>query len=237
MNPLKTSIKIVRISSLDEAYQLVDLACQAFKDDPIYALLLPNHWEHPESFREAWSANFREEYGKRGSVILAARREDEDDFIAFAVWARHGTSYVAQSWQGDTWDKKLMRLKITWENIYGTITGGPDPNIVSTEAIKYMVAGAREADRLNPAERWGLNWLGVSPKCQGTGIGKRLVQWGIDRSEEEGVPATLVSSAPGLPLYEKLGFKEIGRSIYDKEGNSQPVMLRPVAGHEKDAER
>jgi ribosomal protein S18 acetylase RimI-like enzyme len=129
-----------------------------------------------------------------------------------------------------------MRLKITWENIYGSITGGPDPNLVSTDAINDLVAGAREAEKLYPAERWSLSWLGVSPKCQRTGIGRRLTQWGIDRSEEEGVPAALVSSTPGRTLYEKLGFKEIGRAVYDKAGNWQPVMLRPVKGNGEDAE-
>jgi hypothetical protein len=105
MDPLKTCLKIIRISSLNEALKLVDLACHAFADDPLYNLILPSRQEHPESFREAWSTNFREEYGKKGSVILAARRESDGEFVAFAVWTRYGTSYIAQSWQGDTWDK------------------------------------------------------------------------------------------------------------------------------------
>ncbi|GKU19658.1 hypothetical protein FLAG1_07756 [Fusarium langsethiae] len=228
MNLPKTPLKIVRISSLDEAYRLVDLACEAFAYDHLYALILPKRLEQPECFREAWLTNFREEYGKKGSVILAAKRESDGDFVAFAVWVRYGTSYVARSWQGDTWDKKPMRLKTTLGNFYGSMTGGPDPNIVSTDAISYMVAGAKDAEKLYPDERWGLSWLGVSPKCQRTGIGRRLAQWGIDRSEEEGVPAVLVSSKPGRALYEKLGFKEIGQSVYDKDGNTQPVMLRPL---------
>ncbi|KAL6925205.1 hypothetical protein ACHAPO_011456 [Fusarium lateritium] len=228
MNLSKTPLKIIRIRSLEEAYRLVDLACEAFADDPLYALILPKRLEQPECFREAWSTNFREEYGKKGSVILAAKRESDGELVAFAVWARYGTSYLAQSWQGDTWDKKLMRLKMTMENFYGSLTGGPDPNIVSTDAMSYLVASAKEAEKLYPAERWGLSWLGVSPKCQRTGIGRRLAQWGIDRSEEEGVPAVLVSSESGVRLYEKLGFKEIGRAAYDKDGNTQPVMLRPV---------
>lgn len=125
---------------------------------------------------------------------------------------------------------ELMRLKIKMEQIFGFLTGGPDPNHVSVDAINVLVAGAIEAEKLYPAERWSLTWLGVSPKCQRTGIGRRLTQWGVDRSEEEGVPAVMFSSAPGKPLYEKLGFKEIGRVVYDKDGNTQPVMLRPVEG-------
>ncbi|KAM0299461.1 hypothetical protein ACHAPM_007503 [Fusarium culmorum] len=235
-----TSLKIVRISSLQEAYKLVNLACECFADDPLYALVLPKRFEHPECFREAWSTNFREEYGKPGSVILAARRESDGEFVAFAVWARYGSSYLAQSWQGDTWDKKaeteLMRIKTTMSNFYETITGGPDTNLVSTDALQYLATGAKVAESYYPEERWGLSWLGVSPKCQRTGIGRRLAQWGIDRADEERVPAVLVSSNSGRPLYEKLGFKEIGQATFDKEGNAQPVMLRPVDNKADNAE-
>jgi ribosomal protein S18 acetylase RimI-like enzyme len=91
-----------------------------------------------------------------------------------------------------------------------------------------VVSGLQQAEKLYPAERWRLCWLAVSPKCQRTGIGRRLVQWGLDRCEEEGIPAVLESSIPGKPLYEKMGFREIGWASYDKGRRSQPVMLRPV---------
>ncbi|RBR10475.1 uncharacterized protein FIESC28_09470 [Fusarium coffeatum] len=231
MESSKPSIKIVRIGSLEEVYELIDLACDSFADDLLYSLILPTRKQNPEVFQKTWSSNLREEYGKKGAVILAARRDDggeRSEFVGFAVWVRYGTSYLAQSWQGDTWDKQLMRIKTTWEHLYETYISRPDPNLVNTEALNDLLAGAGVAEKLYPKERWGLTWLGVSSKCQGAGVGRRLAQWGIDRSEEEGVPAGLVSSTPGLPLYEKLGFRVIGRSVYDREGNSMPVMLREV---------
>lgn len=117
MESPKSSLKIVRVSSLDEAYELVDVACESFADDPLYALMLPNHKDHPEVFQETWSTNFREDYGKKGSVILAARNVDTGEFVAFAVWVRYGTSYVAQSWQGDTWDKSKSIFLHSHSNI------------------------------------------------------------------------------------------------------------------------
>jgi ribosomal protein S18 acetylase RimI-like enzyme len=101
------------------------------------------------------------------------------------------------------------------------------PGVSLGDAME-VVSGLRQAERMYPAERWRLCWLAVSPKCQRTGIGRRLVQWGLDRCEEEGIPAVLESSIPGKPLYEKMGFREIGWASYDKGRRSQPVMLRPV---------
>jgi hypothetical protein len=117
MESSKPSIKIVRIGSLEEVYELIDLACDSFADDLIYSLILPNRKQHPEVFRETWATNLREEYGKKGAVILAARRDNggECEFVGFAVWVRYGTSYLAQSWQGDTWHKRKQYLRIdTW---------------------------------------------------------------------------------------------------------------------------
>jgi ribosomal protein S18 acetylase RimI-like enzyme len=99
---------------------------------------------------------------------------------------------------------------------------------VSMDDAREVMSGLQQAEKLYPAERWRLCWLAVSPKCQRTGIGKRLVQWGLDRCEEEGTPAVLESSIPGKPLYEKMGFREIGCANYNKGRHSQPVMLRPV---------
>lgn len=111
MDSPKPTLKVIRISSLDQAEQLVDLACETFIDDYWFSLIVPGRLEHPDTFRKMWSSNFREAYGDKGSVILAAYREDEDsedgrgEFLAFAVWTRFGTSDVARSWQGDSWNK------------------------------------------------------------------------------------------------------------------------------------
>ncbi|KAL6915477.1 hypothetical protein ACHAP8_012220 [Fusarium lateritium] len=230
METSNPTLKIARISSFDQLDQLIDLACDTFINDPLFSLIVPGRHEHPESFRGMWSMHLSKAYGERGTVILAAYRErggERTEFLAFAVWRRHGTSDVAQSWQGDTWNKKFTRLGVMWSMFFKFILRIPAPGVSLDDAIE-VVTGLQEAEKLYPPERWRLCWLAVSPKCQRTGIGRRLVQWGVDRCEEEGVPAVLESSIPGKPLYEKMGFREIGQARYDKGRRAQPVMLRPV---------
>ncbi|KAF4991977.1 hypothetical protein FGRMN_7531 [Fusarium graminum] len=231
MESAKSNIKIVRISSLEEAEQLVDLACETFIDDYLFSLIVPGRREHPESFRKIWRSYLREAYADRGSVTLAAYREDEDggrsEFLAFAVWARLGTSDIARSWQGDCWNKRLARVGLLWDQCLQFILRQTDPG-VTLDAAADIFSSLDGADLLHPKEQWSLSWIGVSPKCQRTGIGQRLLQWGIDRCEEEQVPALLLATAPGKLLYAKMGFKDLGGTICHEGGIC--MMIRPVEG-------
>lgn len=73
----------------------------------------------------------------------------------------------------------------------------------------------REYQRQRPdpfegiSERWYLDGLAVDPAYQRRGIGTKLMEWGMKRSREEGVPITLTATQAGRRLYQKLGFKEV----------------------------
>jgi GNAT superfamily N-acetyltransferase len=52
-----------------------------------------------------------------------------------------------------------------------------------------------------------LNILFTHPEHRRQGIGRMLVQWGIDKANELGVEFWLNATPIGKPLYEQLGFK------------------------------
>ncbi|KAG4281802.1 hypothetical protein FPRO06_10706 [Fusarium proliferatum] len=56
---------------------------------------------------------------------------------------------------------------------------------------------------------WHLDYIGVSPGNQRRGIGKMLLQWGLDRAAEEGKDCYLVATEAGRPLYVAAGFEDI----------------------------
>jgi ribosomal protein S18 acetylase RimI-like enzyme len=60
-----------------------------------------------------------------------------------------------------------------------------------------------------------LQALSTSPACQGRGIGSKLVQWGTDRADAEGLLCWIHASPASYRLYERAGFREVGRSDYD----------------------
>ena len=63
------------------------------------------------------------------------------------------------------------------------------------------------------------------------------MQWGLERSVEENLPAYLEASTAGFPLYQKLGFKKIDTMIVranDWNGDRDllyNVMLHDVGVH------
>ncbi|OQU98400.1 hypothetical protein CLAIMM_04194 [Cladophialophora immunda] len=51
--------------------------------------------------------------------------------------------------------------------------------------------------------------VGTSPKYQKQGAASLLVQWGLERADDRGLPAYVESAPAALRLYEKHGFKEV----------------------------
>lgn len=45
------------------------------------------------------------------------------------------------------------------------------------------------------------------------GAARMLVQWGLDRAEEMRVPAYLEAGVNGKPVYEKMGFGDVGGEL------------------------
>jgi len=45
---------------------------------------------------------------------------------------------------------------------------------------------------------------------RGRGAAGMLIRWGIEQAEKEGIPAYLEAAVTGKPIYEKLGFKQVG---------------------------
>jgi len=94
---------------------------------------------------------------------------------------------------------------------------------VVNDAVK---AGLKKAGLPEDADKhmWDLNSLAVDKKHQRKGIGRMLVQWGIDRAAKERKDILIVANPTGAPLYRKTGFEEIGHMLlfagepYEQDG-------------------
>jgi predicted N-acetyltransferase YhbS len=69
------------------------------------------------------------------------------------------------------------------------------------------------------AESWYLEGLAVLPDFQGRGVGKKLVQWGLEKAQAEGICASVVSALGKDGFYIKCGFDEQHGSARQGEGN------------------
>lgn len=69
-----------------------------------------------------------------------------------------------------------------------------------------------------------LNAITVDEEHRRKGIGKALVQWGIDRANEEGKQVWLIATTDGKRLYDSMGFSLIGTG--SRCGEAQHLMHR-----------
>jgi GNAT superfamily N-acetyltransferase len=51
--------------------------------------------------------------------------------------------------------------------------------------------------------------LAVDPEFQRKGIGKKLLEWGLEKADAEGVQCWIDASPAGKGLYEKMGWREV----------------------------
>ena len=52
--------------------------------------------------------------------------------------------------------------------------------------------------------------LAVGPEWQRMGVGRKLLEWGLEKADREGLECWIEASPAGKPLYEKVGWREVG---------------------------
>ncbi|OAA65555.1 Acyl-CoA N-acyltransferase [Niveomyces insectorum RCEF 264] len=102
------------------------------------------------------------------------------------------------------------------------------PDGVDRDAYKYAgeVVDKAKKELLGMEEQrvWYLASLAVDPDYKGKGIASKLVQWGVRKAEEAGLPAYLESSPAAVGVYRRQGFKELGKLSIIKNDESHFVM-------------
>lgn len=66
-----------------------------------------------------------------------------------------------------------------------------------------------------------LSILACHPAYQRRGIGKQLVNWGLDKAKQEGLDLTVFGSPMGSLLYRNVGFKEVGKFRVQVDGEEE----------------
>ncbi|KAK1246094.1 hypothetical protein MKX07_005163 [Trichoderma sp. CBMAI-0711] len=80
-------------------------------------------------------------------------------------------------------------------------------------------------DRFEGKSHLYLKLLHTDPDHQRRGAGSLCLQWGTAEADRLGLVSYLEASEEGRPLYEKFGFKEVGRVVVDlsKWGGTEPA--------------
>ncbi|KAJ5611267.1 hypothetical protein N7510_007986 [Penicillium lagena] len=92
----------------------------------------------------------------------------------------------------------------------------PPPSELNVSLHNYILSTRDEARSgwMEPNEPcWILMHMVTRESQRGRGAAKMLIRWGIEQAERDGVPAYLEAGVMGRPVYEKLGFKQVGELL------------------------
>jgi ribosomal protein S18 acetylase RimI-like enzyme len=98
-------------------------------------------------------------------------------------------------------------------------------------SIMRGMKAKRTMEKMHPTDRphWYLSAIGVAPDHQGKGIGGALIRDMLGKADESGVPAFLeTSNAENVPLYEHLGFQQIGQGTISGNTKNWAMMRDPM---------
>ncbi|KPM46446.1 hypothetical protein AK830_g39 [Neonectria ditissima] len=214
---------VLRNARFSELPEIAHIMAKAFWEDNLFGQLIhPHRNEHPDDVDLYWLRRARVsfwDYRCRWLVAVAQDKNGREVIVGAAQWARLGDGgKKLECWYLDPRNllKPLSSVAMdvhAW--VWPNRASNPDNEDVIERAYPFFEAiwsGKR-------AESWYLEALAVHPDFQGRNIGRKLVQWGLEQAEAEGVCASVISAMGKDEFYTKCGFDEQYGSGTQGDGN------------------
>lgn len=148
--------------------------------------------------------------------------------IAVSVWSMHNISAIKE-------DENNEAPSILVEK--ADSTSGFLPPELRLEALGSLLGPLRTAQAAimgTSTPYFMLNSLATHPDHQGRGAAKMMLDWGMQKADEEGLVTYLDSTMTGRPVYERRGFALVKTLEWDRvpwggEGKDwHGCMVRPA---------
>lgn len=189
----------VRTATKDELPRLADTLASAFSTDPIFT------WMTPDANREARLRRFFAAQLKfavdHGTIVT------NGEGTGAAIW------FPPEKWKIPT--PHLLRLFPTMARTFG-------------RRLPRVLGGISTIEKRHPKDppHWYLEFLGTHRDIQRNGVGSSVIDFVLDRCDQEGIPAYLEASSPeNVPFYVRHGFEEL-EELRLKNGPPWWAMLR-----------
>ncbi|KAK2799081.1 hypothetical protein FQN50_008587 [Emmonsiellopsis sp. PD_5] len=178
-----------------DAGYIADIHLAAFASNPMFRAQFPTPAVRA-GLRSSLIEKTLADLGDPKRVVLVVRGGDK--IISFATW----TLPILES---ETY------LESPWRWPEGTMLS------VLNEWNARMEYAVQQVLMRTPFYR--LTFIATYPHHEHRGAATMLIRWALERSRSEVVPIALESTSNAIPLYEKLGFKAVGKI---------PMMLEEV---------
>ncbi|MGM0355470.1 GNAT family N-acetyltransferase [Streptomyces sp. ECR3] len=206
----------IRRADRNDRELVVRVLDEAFQGDPVSGWVFPGE-EHRRATHHRLMAAFAD------TVLAEGRIDLVEDGTACALWLPVPAAPVAESAE----PAAPAGADDTAGDEAETLRQEVDPENGRVELIGRLMAEAHPADRAHEY----LWMIGVVPGHQGRGLGTALIRPVLERCDREGLPAYLEASSPrSVPLYERLGFAALDRTLDLPDGPRMWPMWREPRG-------
>jgi GNAT superfamily N-acetyltransferase len=204
-------MKAIRRARPADATAIADVLSAAFLDDPGAVIFEPDRERRAAILPVFFGTWVRAAIADGGDLVVP----DGGVVTGVATWFgpdRHGPSEAAMHAAG--WDEAMAAFG--------------EPAAARVHAMTGELE--RQHERLAPGPHLRLDFFGVLPDAQGTGIGSRLIEHGHDAADAAGLPCYLETfTERNVAYYGRRGWDVIATYTV---GDNVPVyaLVRPPSG-------
>jgi GNAT superfamily N-acetyltransferase len=199
----------VRDATVDDASDITDVFYDAFSPS--------DSFKYVHQFRDQYPGYYRRCWGQSIHRMLAGPQANDTAWRVLSIpdkTAQKGTRVVSVS----SWDFMGTSNESFWSMAAADGGGGYDDdcakrldeNVTRADYQLQQLMAAKKTfiDNAYGAQVY-LGGLATHPNWDGHGFAAVLVHWGMALAHKMAVPATLIGSPAGHPLYRSLGFEDV----------------------------
>ncbi|KAH6962439.1 hypothetical protein BKA56DRAFT_597753 [Ilyonectria sp. MPI-CAGE-AT-0026] len=214
---------VLRDARFSELPEIAHVMAKAFWEDNIFGQLIhPHRNEYPDDVDLYWLRRARVnfwDYRWRWLVAVGKDESGREVIAGIAQWERLGDGGKKL----ELWYLDPRNMLKPLSSVAMKIHAWAWPNRASDPKEEDIVERAYPLfDEIwsgKRAESWYLELMAVRPDFQGRNIGRKLVQWGLEQAEAEGICASVISAFGKDGFYTKCGFDEQYGSARQGDGN------------------
>ena len=187
-------IEIQKLTSLSNVQlKLVsEVLSDAFQEDPVFSKLIPNDKERHKTLFKIFK--FQIKYCLKHGIVLST-----SNLKGISLWFPPKNVFIS-IWKSIKSGSLSLIFKIKWKNL----------DILR----KYDGFSEYLHKKLAPNPHWYLSTIGIDPKHQGKGIGRRMLSFMVKKIAKDQKTIFLeTNSRRNVKLYKHFGFRNLHKVL------------------------
>ncbi|KAH6886975.1 acyl-CoA N-acyltransferase [Thelonectria olida] len=188
----------LRAATEADLADIVDVSTAAFEADAIMRRLTPSHLQAPDgssiqALRQWRIARKIVRFRAERTIMMVAVDDEGGKIVGYSIWQRP----VGDDEEEEEQQPTQMTLTGVDQDAYAEL---------------HRILGEDERESFGDRgtkDIWHLASIGVHPQYQKRGIGKILLNWGVQEASKQGKDCYLVATPTGVALYRAAGFENV----------------------------